>query len=189
MNIFVHMVQLDMLNAVSEKKVCNGNSENTLVSEYWSVNWNFTIRCLQKIVTDFFRYWKGSFFCIKIYLWSFPYVVEIFQTFELSGWYLFQAQTLTKKGTKYDIEAGTKPRSNKSEDSINHKCSKCILKVTLTFIVVFIYIGYFVAISRSSNLIGNFQDFDVANVTNSPLSGKVLASKYINLTTQNLLKV
>ena len=34
MNIFVHMVQLDMLNADSEKKVCNGNSENTLVSEY-----------------------------------------------------------------------------------------------------------------------------------------------------------
>ena len=57
MNMFVHMVQLDMLNADSEKKVCNGNSENTLVSEYWSVNWNFTIRYLQKkIVTDFFRY-------------------------------------------------------------------------------------------------------------------------------------
>ena len=34
MNMFVHMVQLDMLNADSEKKVCNGNSENTLVSEY-----------------------------------------------------------------------------------------------------------------------------------------------------------
>ena len=34
MNIFVHMVQLDMLNADSEKKVCNGNAENTLVSEY-----------------------------------------------------------------------------------------------------------------------------------------------------------
>ena len=34
MNMFVHMVQLDMLNADSEKKVCNGNAENTLVSEY-----------------------------------------------------------------------------------------------------------------------------------------------------------
>ena len=34
MNMFVHMVQLDMLNADSEKKVCNGNSENTLVSEH-----------------------------------------------------------------------------------------------------------------------------------------------------------
>ena len=34
MDIFVHMVQLDMLNADSEKKVCNGNSENTLVSEH-----------------------------------------------------------------------------------------------------------------------------------------------------------
>ena len=34
MNMFVHMVQLDMLNADSEKKVCNGNSENMLVSEY-----------------------------------------------------------------------------------------------------------------------------------------------------------
>ena len=34
MNMFVHMVQLHMLNADSEKKVCNGNAENTLVSEY-----------------------------------------------------------------------------------------------------------------------------------------------------------
>ena len=34
MNMFVHMVQLNMLNADSEKKVCNGNSDNTLVSEY-----------------------------------------------------------------------------------------------------------------------------------------------------------
>ena len=48
MNIFVHMVQLDMLNADSEKKVCNGNSDNTFVSEYWSLNWNLTIKCLEK---------------------------------------------------------------------------------------------------------------------------------------------
>jgi hypothetical protein len=34
MDIFVHMVQLDMLSADSEKKICNGNSDNKLVSEH-----------------------------------------------------------------------------------------------------------------------------------------------------------
>ena len=34
MDIFVHMVQHNMLSADSEKKICNGNSDNKLVSEH-----------------------------------------------------------------------------------------------------------------------------------------------------------
>ena len=90
--------------------------------------------------------------------------------------YLFQVLNLTKKGTEYDIEGGTKPRSNKKERSINQKCSEFILKVFLTSIVMAVFIAYFVAISRSSNPIGNFQEFDVANVTNSPLLGSFFVS-------------
>ena len=90
--------------------------------------------------------------------------------------HLFQVLNLTKKGTEYDIEGGTKPQSNKKERSINQKCSEFILKVTLTCIVMFVFMAYFMAISRSSNLIGNFQEFDVANVTNSPLLGSFFVS-------------
>ena len=121
---------------------------------------------------------------MSFFIWCFLYVGYIWiirilkyysrqqnKHFGDSWSYLFQVLNLTKKGTEYDIEGGTKPRSNKKERSINQKCSEFMLKATLTCIVMAVFIAYFVAISRSSNLIGNFQEFDVANVTNSPLLG------------------
>ena len=81
-----------------------------------------------------------------------------------------------KKGANNDIETGTKPKSNKTVLSTNKKCSILMIKVALASFVVAVFIAYFMAISRNSNLIGNFQEFDVAIVTNSPLMGNFLAS-------------
>ena len=70
-----------------------------------------------------------------------------------------------------DIEAGKKFGSIKIEKSINRKCSEYIIRVTLTFLVIAVFIAYFMAISRDSNLIGNVQNFDVDIITKSILTG------------------
>ena len=69
-----------------------------------------------------------------------------------------------------DIEAGKKLVSIKNEKSINRKCSEYIIRVTLTFLVIAVFIAYFMAISRDSNLIGNIQNFDVDIITKSILT-------------------
>ena len=68
---------------------------------------------------------------------------------------------------EFDIEAGKKFRSIENEKS--RKCSEYIIRVTLTFVVIAVFIAYFMAISRDSNLLGNTQDFDVDSITKSPL--------------------
>ena len=78
--------------------------------------------------------------------------------------------------TKFDIETGTKLKLNKNENTTSKKCSKLIVNVTLTFMVMAVFIGYFLAISRNSNIIGSFQEFDIANVTKSPIFGNYYSS-------------
>ena len=88
-----------------------------------------------------------------------------------SGWYIFQATDLKKKAND-DIEAGIKPKSNKKLAPINKKCFESIIKVALASFVGAVLIAYFVFVTRNSNQIGNFKDFDVLIVTDSPLSSK-----------------
>ena len=191
MDIYTHMVQLDMLNTDFEKIMCKKPAENHLVNITWLINKHFNLNYPQKSIIVLFCWYnlrKGPL-CCEFFIWWFLYVgyiwiIQILKHYNRQqnnncddSWsYLFQVLDLTKKGTEYDIEGGTKPRSNKKERSINQKCSEFILKVTLTCIVMSVFIAYFVAISRSSNLIGNFQEFDVANVTNSPLLGSFFGS-------------
>ena len=76
------------------------------------------------------------------------------------------------KGNEYDIEAGTKQRSSRNKYRRNNRCSRFLLKAIMAFMIVAVYIGYFIAISRSSPLLGNYPEFDVHHVTNSPSTGK-----------------
>ena len=190
MDIYTHMVQLDMLNTDFEKLMCKKPAENHLVNITWPINKHFNLNSLKNPLVLFCWYnqRKGPLLLLSFLSDAFPMLANIWiirilkyysrqqnKHFGDSWSYLFQVLNLTKKGTEYDIEGGTKPRSNKKERSINQKCSEFMLKVTLTCIVMAVFIAYFVAISRSSNLIGNFQEFDVAIVTNSPLFGKVFS--------------
>ena len=77
-----------------------------------------------------------------------------------------------KKKATGDIEAVTKPKSNKKLAPINKKCSEFTIKVALASFVGAVLIAYFVFVSRNSNQMGNFKDFDVLIVTDSPLSSK-----------------
>ena len=91
---------------------------------------------------------------------------------------LFQTLISTKKATYHDLEAGAKSKSNENEISIGKKCSRLLVKTTLTCFILAVFIAYFMAISRHSNLIGNLQEFDVAMVTKSPLIGKLQCCPY-----------
>ena len=55
---------------------------------------------------------------------------------------------------------------------MNFRCSKVVFKIIFGIIVVTVAIAYFTAISRNSNLIGNFDEFDTGYVIGSPMIGK-----------------
>ena len=74
--------------------------------------------------------------------------------------------------TEYNIEDGIVKESNKNEQFINEKCSRTLLKATFAFVVGAVFIGYFIAVSRNSNLKGNYLEFHVGNVTDSSIPGK-----------------
>ena len=74
------------------------------------------------------------------------------------------------RGNETDIETGAYTKSSKTKHEIT-KCSRFIVKVTLLFFIVAIYVGYFMAISPNMIIIGNIWNFGAANVTNSPING------------------
>ena len=69
-----------------------------------------------------------------------------------------------------DIKTGAHAKFNKTKHKIN-KCSRFIMKVTMVFLIVIIYIGYFMAISTNLNIIGNIHDFAAAYVIDSSING------------------
>ena len=71
-----------------------------------------------------------------------------------------------------DVETGTMQESNTSGNAINLRCSKLVFKIIFGLMVVTVAIGYFTAISRNSNLIENFDEFDIAYVNDSLMIGK-----------------
>ena len=81
---------------------------------------------------------------------------------------LFQLQNTTE----FDAEAGIKQVSKTKGNLFNLKCSKFVFKVIFGIMVILVAIGYFMAISRNSNLIGHSDEFDTAYVINSPIIGK-----------------
>ena len=81
--------------------------------------------------------------------------------------------------TEYNIEDGIVQKSDKSERFINKKCSRILLKAASAFVVGAVFIGYFIAVSRNSNLKGNFPEFDVSNVTDSSITGKFLGQNVL----------
>ena len=81
---------------------------------------------------------------------------------------LFQLQN----AKEFDAEAGIKQVSKTKGNLFNLKCSKFVFKVIFGIMVISVAIGYFMAISRNSNLIGHSDEFDTAYVINSPKIGK-----------------
>ena len=81
---------------------------------------------------------------------------------------LFQLQN----ATEFDAEAGIKQVSKTKRNRFNLKCSKFVFKVIFGIMVISVAIGYFMAISRNSNLIRHSDEFDTAYVNNSPIIGK-----------------
>ena len=67
----------------------------------------------------------------------------------------------------------TNYRINKNDLLINRKLSKFILKAIFIFLVLVVFNAYFIAISRNSNMNGNFQEFDVGSVTKSTSFGNI----------------
>ena len=77
-----------------------------------------------------------------------------------------------RRQRKCDIEAGMRPVSNKNESLMIDKFSRFIMKFTIVFMLATVFIAYLKVISRSSNLMDDYQDFDVGYVTtDSPLLG------------------
>ena len=77
------------------------------------------------------------------------------------------------EGLDNDIETDAKTKLNKTRQIFNDRFSHFMLRTTLVFLVMIVFFGYFVAISSNFNIIGNIHEFNVANVTESSVSGKL----------------
>ena len=75
---------------------------------------------------------------------------------------------------KTEILDGIEEEPTENERLIYKKCTHILLKAISVFLVGAVFIGYFIAVSRDSNLQGNFPEFDVGNVTDSSITGKFL---------------
>ena len=62
---------------------------------------------------------------------------------------------------------------------VNKKFSRILLQAFFIFFIGAISIGYCIAVSRRSSLIGNFQEFNVGNITDSSIIGKFLRLKFM----------
>ena len=62
---------------------------------------------------------------------------------------------------------------------INEKFFRILVQAFFIFFVGAISIGYCIAVSRRSSLIGNFQEFNVGNITDSSIIGKFLRLKFM----------
>ena len=75
---------------------------------------------------------------------------------------------------KTEILDGIEEEPTENEQFIYDKFTHILLKAISVFLVGAVFIGYFIAVSRDSNLQGNFPEFDVGDVTDSSTTGKFL---------------
>ena len=62
---------------------------------------------------------------------------------------------------------------------VNKKFSCILLQAFSIFFIGAISIGYCIAVSRRSSLIGNFQEFNVGDITITSIIGKFIRSKFM----------
>ena len=60
---------------------------------------------------------------------------------------------------------------------VNEKFSRILVQAFFIFFVGAISIGYCIAVSRKSSLIGSLQELNVGNITDSSIVGKFIRSK------------